>query len=166
MVQTLDKDNLSEETFENGPLKCFKCQSNEKLMKKTMMFNCPPVLMFQIQRIVVKFCCFYFNFYVKGYLRSHFNFQFFLKYFLFSQVPSVFKNLNGYVFQFNTINVFIHLNQETGNGLFKRTDPVEFSFDLKVVGSEDEKRIEVKFSSIYVFVGLDLFMVVWDTYIL
>lgn len=81
MVQTLDKDNLSEETFENGSLKCFKCQSNEKLMKKTVMFNCPPVLMFQIQRIVVIFCCFYFNFYVKGYLRSYFNFQFFLNIF-------------------------------------------------------------------------------------
>lgn len=86
MFKTLDKDNLSEETFENGSLKCFKCQSNEKLMKKTVMFNCPPVLMFQIQRIV-----------------------------------------------------------ETGKGLFKRTDPVEFSFDLKVVGIEDEKRIEVDY---------------------
>lgn len=94
-------------------------------------------------------------------------FNFFLNIFYSPKfLQSVFKKLNGYVFQFNTINVFIHLNQETGNGLFKRTDPVEFSFDLKVVGSEDEKRIEVKFSSIYVFVGLDLFMVVWDTYIL
>lgn len=56
--------------------------------------------------------------------------------------------------------------QETGKGFFKRTDPVEFSFDLKVVGSEEEKRVEVTFLSIHVFIGLDLFKVVCDTSIL
>lgn len=86
MSETLDKDTLSEEIFEKGSLKCFKCQSNEKLVKKTKMLSCPPVLVFQIQRIV-----------------------------------------------------------ETGKCFFKRTDPVEFSFDLKVVGSEDEKRVEVDY---------------------
>lgn len=87
MSEILDKDSLSEEIFENGPLKCFKCQNNVKLAKKTKMFSCPTVLVFQIQRIV-----------------------------------------------------------ETEKAFIKRTDPVEFSFNLKVVGSEDEKRTEIVYN--------------------
>lgn len=41
--------------------------------------------------------------------------------------------------------LYYFFKQETGKCFFKRTDPVEFSFDLKVVGSEDEKRVEVTF---------------------
>lgn len=110
---------------------------------------------------------YYFNFFVKSYLSTH-SISHSLKYFfLFFHVPSVFDTINGYPFQFNTTSVFIYFfKQETGKGFFKRTDPVEFSFDLTVVGSEDEKRVEVTFLSIHVFIGLDLFKVVWDTSIL
>nr|XP_022290929.1 ubiquitin carboxyl-terminal hydrolase 8-like [Crassostrea virginica] len=51
IFKVLNMDNLHEELIEKGSLKCNHCQEGNKLLKRSKLCSCPPLLMVQIQRI-------------------------------------------------------------------------------------------------------------------